>query len=318
MKDINLDKPESIERMSVNVMDYEERQKPIGTANGHGVKGLTADATDVTLEDCIFYADQQYFNKADDDQQQVKQEAPALSIRSGPLHWLWGPSSPHVSIEGQAAVSEKVCDEGEQAKDTMDRILLRRVTLVRAFFLITADELGPFQSPFVYSQVGYVPATIVLFLMGLTAMMAGIVLNVLFLRIDSDVMPVRNYSYLAQRVWGWYGKRIVEVLFIVQLVFQCAVIMLTNAQSLGLIIDGAANGRHHVCFSLLVLVFCAINLLISPVRSLRAVSFFSMFALGLAIDRAAKPMTRQKAFAKTLPVNRPRFHRERSRQLSIR
>lgn len=293
--------------------------------NGVIDTAIGAGASNALLEDCMYYADKQYYNNAghglqsmqkadgfvDDNSQDVP---PAQAIQNGPLRWVWGPLSPSTKIDAQMANSlekhrqsespsqgnagseqenEKAVlevnvahqfQEQTASYDTVDRLVLRRVTMLRCFFLITADVLGPFQGPYVFSQVGYVPGAIVYVIMGIMAFIAGVNLNVLYLRLDSDKMPVRNYGYLVHRIWGWYGKVITDFFFIIQLIFQMGELLLTNSQSLGLIIDGSnGGGKHHVCFSVLVVIFMVINLLFSPMRSLKTISWLSMWSLFLAI-----------------------------------
>jgi hypothetical protein len=289
-----------------------DQEKATNAVSDHDAIG--AGARGATLEDCIYYADLQYGNNdvapplvVDGSNANALQEgkvheageAPAHAIAKGPLRFLWGPKSPvfHQAGKSDADVAHPTGPtvdaahmdvNAQENRDTTDRIVLRKVSMLRAFFLITSDVLGPFQGPYVYSQVGYVPGTIVYIVMGVMAYLAGLILSVLYLRTDSDKMPVRNYGYLVQRLWGFKGKCVVDFFFIVQLIFQCGELLLTNAQSIALIVDGAATNadgtpKHHLCFTVWVVIFLIINLCFSPIRSLKTISWASALSLALAI-----------------------------------
>lgn len=284
-----------------------------------------------TLEDCLYYADQQYHDNDSSPLEtlevdgavqknglvrrlmgkkneevatrehphvEVVESLPGPEIRNGPLRFIWGPSSPPLQIvpgksekqqhEDAVVHAEEVDPNAENNQDTMDRLILRQVTWARCIYLITSDVLGPYQGPYVYSQVGYVPGTIVYVVMGLMAYLTGCILNVLYLRVDSDRMPVRSFGGLVHRIWGFYGRLVTDFFFIVQLIFQCGLLLLTNAQSLNLIIDGSStlpNGqpRHHLCFTVMVVVFMIINIIFSFIKSLKPIARMGTVSLYLAI-----------------------------------
>ena len=120
--------------------------------------------------------------------------------------------------------------------------------------------------------------------MGLAAFYTGILINNMYLRLDSDRSPVRNYGQLTYRILGSYGKLISDSLMIIQLVFNCGTIILSNAQSLAQVIDGSGNGsNHHLCFIVCILIFLIINLVLSPLRTLKQVGWLANCAVWLNI-----------------------------------
>ncbi|PWN31562.1 uncharacterized protein FA14DRAFT_162559 [Meira miltonrushii] len=290
-----------------------------------------ASARGATLEDCMYYADQQYYcndttpleaftkeptgkgnlvrrlfkRKNDAVESSASSQAvvekidefPGPEIKKGPLRFIWGPSSPPLQIapqdekaqhENAVVHADDLDPDDERNQDTMDRLILRQITWMRCVYLITSDVLGPYQGPYVYSQVGYVPGTIVYVVMGLMAYLAGCILSVLYLRTDSDRMPVRSFGSLVGRVWGFWGKAVTDVFFIIQLIFQCGLLLLTNSQGLGMIIDGSGTNpdgspKHHLCFSVMIVVFLAINIGFSFIRSLKPIAKMGTLSLYLAI-----------------------------------
>lgn len=290
-------------------------------------------ARNLTLDDCVFYADQQYHSNdtqpiesmagggsvntkgllfkfigwnnrplaiAEPVRAEKTEEPPGPTIRSSPLRFIWGPESPSIRTEepkdGQVTVpqaytsvirAEDIDPTAEANQDILDRLLLRRVTWLRCIFLLTTDILGPFQAPYVYSQVGFVPGTIVFLVMGVMAYLTGCILNVLYLRIDSDKIPVRTFGDIVYRIWGFWGKTIVDIFFIIQLLFSSGLLLLTSAQNVGLIIDGShtnkdGSPRNHICFSVMIMIFMFITLSFSFIRSLKPIGKLSSINLALS------------------------------------
>lgn len=307
-----------------------EVEKPTYELNEQVIlPAIGSSARFASLEDCIYFADQQYHSNdtnpletmgedgqekknklikrligkktttSDEDDNELTHistpdKPPGPEIRSSILRFIWGPTSP--ILQHQQSQNEQtniihaneIDPSADQNQDTLDRLMLRRVTWLRCVYLITSDILGPYQGPYVYSQVGFVPGTLVYVVMGVMAYLAGCILSVLYLRVDSDRMPVRSFGTLVHRIWGFKGKVIAEFFFIVQLIFQCGLLLLTNSQSLAGIIDGSSlrpdgSSRHHLCFSVLIAVFMIVNILFSFIRSLKPIAKMGQISLYLAI-----------------------------------
>lgn len=111
------------------------------------------------LEDVLAYADAQYANN------DVVNEGDKLSSRAAilrsPLRFVWGPASPALTAPvqlPQAALDPSSKDvelEAQVAKELENRRALRKVTAFGAFYLITTDILGPFNTGYAYSTVGF-------------------------------------------------------------------------------------------------------------------------------------------------------------------
>lgn len=175
------------------------------------------------LEDILAYADAQYYNNA------IVPEgdsySPREAILKGPLKHVWGPATPHMNA---LPASEKVLalSEGDvegngdlndaMAKDLHSRRMLRKVTALGAFYLITTDIMGPFNTGYVFSQVGYVPGALCYFFLGIAAWYAGNLLSVMYMRVDSDRYPVKSFGGIVLRVLGPYARVFSDVLMIIQ------------------------------------------------------------------------------------------------------
>ena len=120
------------------------------------------------------------------------------------------------------------------------RRALRTANWASVFFLITTDILGPYNAPFAFSQVGYVPGTIlyvvseyscpicrrsIKFLtkittVGVVACYTGLILWKLFCWLDSDRYPIKTYSDLAERICGKWFRHLCTILQSLQLIFN--------------------------------------------------------------------------------------------------
>jgi hypothetical protein len=74
--------------------------------------------------------------------------------------------------------------------------------------------------------------------MGLIAAYTGLILWFLFLKVDSDVYPVKTYADLADRIYGRWARWLCNVLQSVQLIVNVGTICLSNGQSLSQISKG--------------------------------------------------------------------------------
>jgi hypothetical protein len=156
------------------------------------------------------------------------------------------------------------------------RRALRTATWVSVFFLITTDILGPFNAPYAFSQVGYVPGAILYVVMGGVACFTGLQLWRLFCRLDSHEFPIKTYGDLGDRIFGREFKHVCTVLQSLQLIINVGVICLSNAQSLEQL---AAN--HQFCFSVSVLIWAIVGMALGQIRSLQNFRFFANGAVWL-------------------------------------
>jgi len=156
------------------------------------------------------------------------------------------------------------------------RRALRTATWVSVFYLITTDILGPFNAPFAFSQVGYVPGAILYVVMGGVACLTGLQLWRLFCRLDSHEYPIKTYGDLAERALGTQFKHLCTALQSLQLIINVGVICLSNGQSLEQL---AAN--HHFCFSIEVLIWALLGMFLGQIRSLQKYGFFANSAVWL-------------------------------------
>ncbi|KIK59098.1 hypothetical protein GYMLUDRAFT_44836 [Collybiopsis luxurians FD-317 M1] len=179
------------------------------------------------------------------------------------------PDAPPIEIaHARKTEYERELDQARRA--------LRTATWVSVFYLITTDILGPFNAPFAFSQVGYVPGAVLYVVMGGVACFTGLQLWRLFCRLDSHEFPIKTYGDLAERCLGKEFKHLCTALQSLQLIINVGVICLSNGQSLEQL---AAN--HDFCFSIEVLIWALVGMFLGQIRSLQKYGFFANSAVWL-------------------------------------
>ncbi|KIM78709.1 hypothetical protein PILCRDRAFT_582831 [Piloderma croceum F 1598] len=153
------------------------------------------------------------------------------------------------------------------------RRLIRVVSWSTIFYLITTDILGPFNAPWATANLGLVPGVMLYFFFGLIAGAAGLVLSYLYNKLDSDRYPIKTYGDLAERIGGLPLRHICVVLQGIQLIFTVALALLSAGQSLYQI----SSGR--LCFSICLLIWALIGMIVGQIISLRNVGVLGGFSL---------------------------------------
>ncbi|CAK5283068.1 unnamed protein product [Mycena citricolor] len=209
----------------------------------------------VALETYLYYAALQRAAEAGSD---------ANPHSGGFNSWLNGRSAhkgPNANIDA-APHLEKHRGITLSERETASRAL-RLASWSSVFYLITTDILGPFNAPFAISQVGWVPGIILYFIMGLVALYTGLILWRLFVRLDSLRYPVLSYADLAERIFGTWARRVSLVLQSLQLVVFVGIICLGNAQALTQV------AKHRLCFSICIVIWAFLGMLIGQIRTLK-------------------------------------------------
>jgi hypothetical protein len=79
--------------------------------------------------------------------------------------------------------------------------------------------------------------------MGIIACYTGLLLWYLFLKLDSDVYPIKTYSDIGRRVFGNWFANMCALLQSLQLIINVGTIMLSNGQGLSQISKGHVSLR---------------------------------------------------------------------------
>ncbi|KAH7098985.1 transmembrane amino acid transporter protein-domain-containing protein [Auriculariales sp. MPI-PUGE-AT-0066] len=172
--------------------------------------------------------------------------------------------------------SSKALSDLEKEK-IQARRALKAVEWGSVFFLITTDILGPFNAPYAFSAVGFVPGTLLYFFMFAAATWTGGIIWHLFIKLDSGRFPIRNYADLAERIYGRWARHVCSILQTVQLIVVVGLISLTAGQSLSQI------SHAKLCFSVCIVIFILIGMIIGQIRTLKSYSLLANSAVWLNI-----------------------------------
>ncbi|KAL8696837.1 MAG: hypothetical protein Q9201_007452 [Fulgogasparrea decipioides] len=145
------------------------------------------------------------------------------------------------------------------------------------FYLITTDILGPFTTSWAFSQMGYGPAAVLYFIFACFAAYGGFLLWRMFLQLDSDRYPLRNYGDIAYRVAGAIARHTVNIVQSIQLLFNVGIIIVSNGQSLSQISKGS------VCFVVLCFVWAVAGGVLGQIRTLRRLGWLANMAIWLNV-----------------------------------
>ncbi|KAK2464848.1 hypothetical protein APHAL10511_003147 [Amanita phalloides] len=225
---------------------------------------------DVVFEDYLFFAALQRQQEEDSlGRSNAPQESASTNDKTT---WL---SSSAEKMQSHAQLPALTKAETERINANR---ALRITSWMSVFYLITTDVLGPFNAPFAISQVGWVPGVILYFFMGVVAFYSGLVLWRLFIKLNSSRYPLKTYGDIAERIYGKVAKYICTILQSLQLIINVGVVSLGNGQALSQITKG------RLCFSVCVMIFPIIGIIIGQIRSLKKFSFLANSAVWINLS----------------------------------
>lgn len=159
---------------------------------------------------------------------------------------------------------------------------LRKANRFAVFFLITTDILGPSNAPYGISQMGYVGGIILYVAFGCFALLGGKLLQNCFLRLDSDNYPIRTFSDLGARIFGYWSRYFVALLQFIQMILNVGIICLSSGQALAQCIN-STDKNPKVCFTVQILFWALAGMVLGQIRSLRDYSYIANSAVWMNI-----------------------------------
>ncbi|KEQ95906.1 hypothetical protein AUEXF2481DRAFT_4173 [Aureobasidium subglaciale EXF-2481] len=138
------------------------------------------------------------------------------------------------------------------------------------FFLITTDILGPTGAPWAFANTGYGPGVALYTVFGGCAAASGWYVYLVFLGLDSDRYPIRDFGQAFFRVFGSKMRHLVNILQSFQMFLLVAVLILNNGGSISQISigDNARNGNG-LCFIVCLLILTIIGCVLGQIRTLQ-------------------------------------------------
>lgn len=150
------------------------------------------------------------------------------------------------------------------------------------FFLITTDILGPFTTPWAFAQMGYGPGVALYTVFGVLSVYSGWLLWNVFLDLDSDKYPMRNYAQAFFRIWGRWSMHFVNVGQALQLLLTVSVLILASGQAISQMTQGVSQVGG-VCFIACLIIFTIAGFLLGQIRTLQRFSWLANFSVWLNI-----------------------------------
>ena len=99
----------------------------------------------------------------------------------------------------------------------------------------------------------------------------------MYIHLDSDRYPLRNYGDLAFRIFGGWARNVVNVLQGFQLFFDVALLTLATGQG----ISQLARGR--ICFIVCIFIFCCAGCILGQIRTLRTFGWLANISIILNV-----------------------------------
>ncbi|KAJ3561392.1 hypothetical protein NP233_g10219 [Leucocoprinus birnbaumii] len=140
---------------------------------------------------------------------------------------------------------------------------MRLASWASVFYLITTDILGPFNAPYAIAAVGWMPGILLYFFMAVVAWYSSVILWRLFVRLDSLRYPLRSYSDIVERIYGKKARMVSSFLQSLQLIVVVGANCLSNGQAFSQVTS------RKVCFSVCIVIWTIIGMIISQIRSLK-------------------------------------------------
>lgn len=151
----------------------------------------------------------------------------------------------------------------------------RTATWGAIFYLITTDILGPFSTGWAFSQLGWGPSISLYTVFGCLSAYSGYQLWRMFLQMDSDRYPMRDFGDVAFRVYGQWARHICNILQSFQFFLNVGLITISSGQSISQMSTG------NLCFIICVLVSAIAGCLIGQIRTLARFGWLASLAVAL-------------------------------------
>lgn len=102
---------------------------------------------------------------------------------------------------------------------------------------------------------------------------SGFQLWKMFLALDSDLYPMKNFGDTFYRVYGKWARYAVNILQAIQLLFTVSILILSNGQSISQISKGK------VCFVVCLVIFMGAGMVVGQIRTLQRFGWLANFAI---------------------------------------
>lgn len=244
---------------------------PIPEKDLHPDHPILADGTEPNFETYLYYAKQQREKEAAESKSDDMERGFWASI-------LWGKGDQKLMPTNFADDKKgNTTGSASEAEYRAASSALRTASWASVFYLITTDILGPYTTPWAFSQVGYGPGVACFIAFAIMAAYSGLLLWYMFMKLDSDKHPLRSFGDLAYRIYGGWFRHVCNVLQSLQLILNVGLIILSNGQGL------SQMAKFKLCFSVCNVVWMLGGMMLGQIRTLRKFGWVADFAVWLNI-----------------------------------
>lgn len=154
---------------------------------------------------------------------------------------------------------------------------LRSTSWVSCFYLIIADVINIYSTPWAFAQTGYGPGIALYTVFGAMAWYSAWVMWKTFLGLDSDRYPMRTYGDLWFRLFGPAWRHATNVGVSLQMLLFVATVILIQGQAISQV--SQVHMENGICFVACLIIFMMAVMILSQIRSLHSFSWVATGAL---------------------------------------
>lgn len=124
--------------------------------------------------------------------------------------------------------------------------------------------LGPFAIPYAIGTLGFGPGVGILTAMGIMSAYSAYLVWRIYMNVDSNEFPARNYGDLAFRTWGTLARHVTNVLQALSLLLLLGQVVILFGQNI------SEMSKYRICYIVCPLIFVIIGFFLTQIRSLRS------------------------------------------------
>lgn len=162
---------------------------------------------------------------------------------------------------------------------------LRTASWSSVFFLITTDILGPTGAAWAFSNAGYGPGVALYTVFGLMASISGWYVWGVFMHMDSDKYPLRDFGQAFFRVYGSPMRHLINVLQSIQMLMLVSILILGNGQGISEISIGVQGGNG-ICFVACLIIIMIIGMVLGQIRTLQRFGWLANISVWTTVATA--------------------------------
>ncbi|KAI9852675.1 MAG: hypothetical protein M1838_006132 [Thelocarpon superellum] len=292
-----MDRIEQIEQIDRRPSGEAEAEADAGTVTSYANRAITSlHDPNVQFEEYLYYAtisrsEEQRLYGANTTSNQARRRSRRFLPFGGDektraVETATRPSSnetPEKSQSEKTVVEVKAGTEGSSSSTTLPVVTdqewvqasraARTATWGAVFYLITTDILGPFSVPWAMSQLGYGPGIALFTVFGALAGYTGYQIWQMFLGLDSDRYPLKNYGDIAYRIFGQWARYTCNVLQSLQFFLNVAILIISNGQAISQLSKGT------LCFIVCLVIFVVAGFSLGQIRTLAKFGYVANLAV---------------------------------------